>query len=211
MTVSVGNAFTVKKIQNYIFKNEPTCFLSKKKLFDQIICFHADFILMILESSHPYFFILNNLKTTKPLMNTNSFAGRRRSTRNRTIVIDPKDLQIEEPTIHAEKSFSNFQVKKEEANSEVIGTRTFEFMELMNAFKTIEKRSREDPFITKNALKRFKMNDESAVEVGCEDEKRMIASEIFPKIMENPFLRNDFEVPLDKIEKENKKISRFQN
>ncbi|KAM0681530.1 hypothetical protein GINT2_000043 [Glugoides intestinalis] len=143
-------------------------------------------------------------------MNTNSFAGRRRSTRNKTIVIDLKDLQMDKPAVHAEKSFSNFQVKKDELKDEVISTRTFEFIELMNAFKTIEKRARLDPLITKNALKKFKMNDETALEITDDEEKKMIASEVFPKIMENPFLRNDFEIPLDKIEKENKRISRFQ-
>lgn len=150
--------------------------------------------------------LLDSLTT---LMNTQSFKGRRRSTRNKTIVIDPRDLEDESPNT---SSFTNISIiRSQNVNNDSIESRTFSFKELMSAFQTIEKRSSEDPYVVSNVLKKFKTNEEQSVETEYNEEKIKIEMEIFPKIMSNPFLRNDFEVPLDKIEKDQKKYYRNTN
>lgn len=135
------------------------------------------------------------------LMNIqNNFKGRRRNTRSKTIVIDPRDLQEDTP------SFTDISIRPtQDTSNDNLTPRTFSFKELMSAFQTIEKRSSEDPYVVNTILKKFKTNEEQSIETGYIEEKRKIEMEIFPKIMSNPFLRNDFEIPLDKIEKDQKK------
>lgn len=167
------------------------------------------------------------LKTqnTGALMKNQNFRGRR-TTRNKTIVVDIRDLQagdsqIDSTYFHqnttqipyipfesfvlAPKLHTQVPVTFESANS-----RTFMFSELMAAFRTIEKQSINDPSVVKTALKRFKTNEESAIENDIENEKARIQMEIFPKIMNNPFLRKDSELPITRMGRDSHS-DRFRN
>ncbi|ELA42742.1 uncharacterized protein VICG_00057 [Vittaforma corneae ATCC 50505] len=157
-----------------------------------------------------------------------NFKGRRRATRNKTIVVESRDLQDsscqksnatdcdffkEAMALDVSKSSENLKMEPKQPEtptrkSDVIESRTFVFTELMNAFQTIEKRAFEDFHVIKAALKRFKVNDESVVENAIEDKEMKVQAEIFPRIMNNPFLRNDLKVPTDKIE-EDARSNRF--
>lgn len=141
--------------------------------------------------------------------------GRRRITRNKTVVVDPKDLQgialdklanpaPGDPTVALLKSFENFCVEPKPVlgkREDAADSRTYPFADLMSAFRTIEKRSIEDPRVVRDVLKRFKTNDEAVVESQVECEKERIQREVFPRIINNPFIRNDLTRSTDGIEK----------
>lgn len=159
-------------------------------------------------------------------MLSQSFKGRRRTTRNKTTVVEASDLQggggqksgatdcgvFKEAMVQdVFRSFEGFSVQpKQQSKPDAIKSRTFAFAELISAFQTIEKRVFEDPWVVRTVLKRFKTNDELAVGDAIEDERVKMQTEIFPKIINNPFLRSDLEVPIDKIEEETR-TSRFNH
>jgi hypothetical protein len=75
--------------------------------------------------------------------------------------------------------------------NEISNDRTFSFSELILAFKDIEKRKSSEILSSNDALKRFKIGEEAFLVNPLPDEKLKIESEIFPKLKDNPFLRNE--------------------
>lgn len=162
----------------------------------------------------------------KPLMSSNNFSGRRRTTRSRTVVVDPNDLQdvrCPQATINAFTPLQNEIYLKETVFENIITqsklslapqnnsmeTRTFAFTELMNAFQIIEKRSPEDPHVVQNVLKRFKTNDELVLDRDEDITRMYIRDEVFPRILNNPFIRNDIEIATDIIQGQTSKVNKY--
>lgn len=140
-------------------------------------------------------------------MNRTPGHGRRRSTRNKTVVIDSQALLQDTPD--NAYGYENFSVlikprKPTAGPQSLIETRSYNFQDLMSAFHSIEKRSGLDPHCISDALKRFKSNEETISTRGWGHDQMRIEHEMFPKITNNPFLRNDFDIPVDRIEKEGK-------
>lgn len=136
-------------------------------------------------------------------MNRTPGHGRRRSTRNKTIAFDPKTPHQDSPV--DTYGYENFSVLvKPKAIPGLIDTRSYNFLDLMSAFRSIENKSSQDPQCVSNALKRFKTNEETSIACLHEEIRARIEYEMFPKIMNNPFLRNDLDVPVDRIEKNSK-------
>jgi len=142
-------------------------------------------------------------------MFSDNFTGRRRTTRNRTVVVDPRDLQgapsvnpAATPTTYNQSDVVPIMFGSQSRPGRSIGERSFAFTDLMSAFQTIDKRSSDDPHVVWNALKRFKTNEETAVESSLVSVKMRVKTDIFPKIMNNPFIRNDLEIPTEIIEDE---------
>lgn len=137
------------------------------------------------------------------LQNQN-ISARRRTTRSKTIYIDPNDLQ--EIKINPIAKTNSETAIAEETNTEqhdstltvkVTEGRTFEFSELINAFKMIEKEVFVDPFAVRNILKIFKTKDE----ILNEEEENEIKKEKFPPIANNPFFRRDLNIAENKRKK----------
>lgn len=70
--------------------------------------------------------------------------------------------------------------------------RSFNFHDLISAFKNIEKRSSDSEFAY-DTLKRFKSDDEKYQVNPMLKEKMKIENEIFPKISENIFFKKRFD------------------
>lgn len=143
-----------------------------------------------------------------PYMNNNFFQPKRRSTRNRTVLIDPSFIpnsQQEEKAImelqqqsvcELSMRFTNIATSPIDGKScynpiESNNERTYSFNDLMSAFKSIEKRNADNQDSVNNILKKFKSNDEKIQENNYCEIKSSIETQIFPKILSNPFLKND--------------------
>lgn len=138
-------------------------------------------------------------------MNKTPGHGRRRGMRNKTIAFDAKTLQQDvSADAYGYESFAVLVKPKRPTSSSLIEARSYNFVDLMSAFRSIEKKSGQDSQCVSDALKRFKTNEE--VSIACEHEsmRARIECEMFPKIMNNPFLRNDLDVPVDRIDKNSK-------
>lgn len=128
----------------------------------------------------------------------------RRSTRNKTVVFTPEDLkeEVEDCNIKRLDSPDFFNsLSPESKQTGFIQTRSYNFKELVSAFHSIEKRAMHEPSFVKEALKRFKTNEENAIENNQSEEIRIINAELFPKIMNNPFLHNENDISFRRIEK----------
>lgn len=140
-------------------------------------------------------------------MNRNPGHGRRRSARNKTVVIDSQAMLQDSPGYGYENFSVLIKPKNKDSGANLRGfieARNYDFQDLMAAFHSIEKRSGQDPHCVSDVLKRFKSNEETSPKCEREDSRIMIEYDMFPKIMNNPFLRNDLDVPVYKIEKEGK-------
>lgn len=139
--------------------------------------------------------------------------NRRRNARNRTIVIDTSSLFDREELNQAsntteintkdsmafksidvsgcskrERSSSLFEVEAKDRDASLSHeNRTFAFKELMSAFRLIEKRSNDS--LVDSILKKFKTNEELEIKDSQMDTVKMdIECQIFPKIINNPFI-----------------------
>lgn len=127
--------------------------------------------------------------------------NRRRSVRNKTIVFDATTFLKEEEPALPNPGENISVVMNTKAPVSQIDYRSFHFNDLLNAFHSIEKRDEKDPTFISEALKKFKTNEELSVNIDHSSIKEIIKIEIFPKIRNNPFIRNDEDVPFRKIEK----------
>lgn len=117
-------------------------------------------------------------------MNTKGKQMTRRSTRNKTMMIDPREIRA---MINRDGCKSNMQPG---ATANIIQARTFGFSDLMEAFKTIEKKVKEEPSIVKEVLKRFK-TEEDGLHYKEDGDEQLKDKKEFPKILNSPFIQND--------------------
>jgi len=127
--------------------------------------------------------------------------NRRRSTRNKTIVFDASTLLQDDESQQALLADNITVIMNPDSADSKIDYRSHCFKDLLNAFHSIEKRVDKDPAFVSEALKRFKTNDDFAVDADQTNVQEMIRLDLFPKIRNNPFLRNESEIPVRKIEK----------
>lgn len=117
---------------------------------------------------------------------------KRRGSRNKTTIIDFRQ-EVEDPPskfINVSEEVPSIDEKKK-INVPNIGERSFCFSDLMSAFRNIEKRAGTDFECVNDTLKRFKTDEERFQVSYFHQEKMKIESEIFPKISENIFFRNE--------------------
>lgn len=121
---------------------------------------------------------------------------KRRGTRNKTMVIDfrqdPDDLPNKTINVSEERANQPFS-KHAKYQERGLEERSFNFGELMSAFKNIEKRSAYDSEYANDTLKRFKSDEETYQANPVLQEKMKIEREIFPKLSENIFFKKRFE------------------
>ena len=104
--------------------------------------------------------------------------SKRRSVRNRTIAIDTKAIFVDNACAESE-----MKIEPRAQTMSVIDTRSYAFKDLISAFHMIEKRSCQDP---REAFKRFKLSEDQHAEYYNQE-----VFYSFPKISENPFIRNE--------------------
>lgn len=129
-------------------------------------------------------------------MGIQNIRDKRRTTRNKTIIIDYKPDVDDPPSKFIDVSYpvqnnggmKNPSVWSPNAN---IGERTIPFSELMSAFQKIDNKRVGFEFANVNdALKRFKTDEEHFTVSNVQEEKSKIESEFFPKLSDNIFFKN---------------------
>lgn len=133
-------------------------------------------------------YFIKNFLMFKSTMNGRQ-GSRRRTTRNKTILIDASILLDDEVLSHP--ASENILPNKIEESKNVIDNRSFSFKELMDAFKTIEKNVADDRTIAQKVLGKFQ--EDNKVKYDYINSPNRNNSPNFPKISNNPFLQKDQE------------------
>ncbi|KAI5150004.1 hypothetical protein ENBRE01_1243 [Enteropsectra breve] len=109
---------------------------------------------------------------------------KRRSKRSKTIAFDPKNM--EKPVAQSKNT--------QHIDTSAKNARTFNFSDLIDAFHQIEKRAADSS--PAKVLKKFKYDDHNTEYTNY----YKLNNEIFPKIQNNPFLKNNKTIPMSIID-----------